>query len=84
MVGVSLKPETIPSGRVALKEVSLKGSFSYTPEEFAQALDLIANKKIDVERFVDETITLDEVQDAFERLTSPNNASIKIVIDPNK
>ena len=84
MVGVSLKPETVPTGRIALKEINLKGSFSYTPEEFAQALDLMTKKLIDVTKFIDDTVSLDEVQDAFMRLTSSKDDAIKIVIDPNK
>lgn len=84
MVGVSLKPETVPTGRIALKEINLKGSFSYTPEEFAQALDLMTKKLIDVTKFIDDTVSLDEVQDAFMRLTSGKDDAIKIVIAPNK
>jgi 2-desacetyl-2-hydroxyethyl bacteriochlorophyllide A dehydrogenase len=84
MVGVSLKPESLPTGRIVAKEICLKGSFSYKPEKFAKVLDLMAKGLIDVTKFIDDTISLDEVEDAFLRLTSGKESTIKIEIAPNK
>ena len=47
-------------------------------------VDLIANKKIDVIKFVDKIVSLNEVQEAFIELTSGQSDSVKILIDPNK
>lgn len=62
----------------------MKGSFSCTLEEFKIVLDMMDKKEINVERFVDEIISLEEIQDSFERLTSSTCDSIKIVVDPYK
>ena len=55
-----------------------------TENEFKTCVDLIANKRIDVMKFVDKVVSLDEVQSAFEELTSGVSPSVKILIDPKK
>lgn len=84
LVGVSPKPITIPTVIGVLHEVELQGAIAYTEEEFRTVIDLIANKQINVMRFVDKEVSLDEVQDAFVELTNGRSDSIKILIDPNK
>ena len=41
-------------------------------------------KKIDMLKFVDDIVSLDGVQNAYERLTSGTDDAIKILIDPQK
>ena len=82
LVGVSMDSITIPSILVVTKEMILKGAIGYTKEEFVECVDLMANRKIDVLKFVDDIVGLDDVQHAFERLTSGNDNAIKILIDP--
>ena len=53
-------------------------------EEFKDCINLIANKKIDVMKFVDDILPLEDVQKAYERLTSGTDDAVKIMIDPNK
>lgn len=84
LVGVSPKPITIPTVIGVLHEVELQGAIAYTEEEFRTVIDLIANKQINVMRFVDKEVSLDEVQDAFVELTNGTSDSIKILIDPSK
>ena len=44
----------------------------------------MANKKIDVMKFVDDIVPLEETQKAYERLTSGTDDAVKIMIDPKK
>ena len=67
-----------------MRELTVKGAIAYTKEEFSTCIDLMANKQIDMERFVDDIVSLDEVQHSFERLTSGIDPAIKILVDPNK
>ena len=46
-------------------------------------LRLIADKKINVLKYIDDYITLDKAQEAFERLTNGNDDAIKIIFKPN-
>ena len=84
LVGVSLGTVTIPSVVAVMRELTIKGAIAYTKEDFQTCIDLIASKKIDVLKFVDDEVGLDRVQEAYERLTSGNDSAVKIIVDPNK
>lgn len=84
LVGVSLDSITIPSALVVTKELKLYGAIAYTKEEFGECLNMMANKEIEVTKFIDDIVTLNDVQKSFERLTSGNDDAIKILIDPHK
>ena len=84
LVGVSLTPVTIPTVVAVLHEIDIQGAIAYTKEEFQTCIELMRDKKIDVLKFVSEIISLEEVQDAYERLTSGTSEEIKILVDPNK
>lgn len=84
LVGVSLGPVTIPTVVGVLHELTLKGAIAYTREEFQTCIDLMSSKQIDVNKFVDDIVSLEEVQDAYLRLTSGMDDAVKILIDPNK
>ena len=79
-----------PGGRVVLvgvsvmRELTIMGSIAYTKEEFQTCIDLMAGKKIDTLKFVDDIVSLEEVQMAYERLTSGEDDAVKILVDPNK
>lgn len=83
LVGVSAEPISMYSVMAVMKELTLKGAIGYTKEEFKTCIDLIANKQIDVMKFVDDVISLERVQEAYERLTSGTDSAVKILVDPN-
>lgn len=82
MVGVSTEPVTTPLVLSVMGEVTLQGAIAYTVQEFEDCIDLIANNKIDVEKYIDDKVSLDKVQESFERLTSGKDDAIKIIIKP--
>ena len=67
-----------------MKELVLQGAIAYTYDEFKACIDLIADKKLNVMKFVDDIVPLEGVQKAYERLTSGNDSAVKIIVDPNK
>lgn len=83
LVGVSMKPINFNSLSAVMKELNIQGAIGYTKGEFATCIDLIANKQIDVLKFVDDVVPLDGVQGAYERLTSGTDGAVKILVDPN-
>lgn len=83
LVGVSMEPITIPSVIAVMGEISMLGSIAYSEFDFDKIISLIKDKQLDVIKYIDKRITLDEVQDAFTELTSGNSDTIKIVIKPN-
>lgn len=68
--------------RVVLREVELIGSVSCTREEFSETIDLIAGGTIDVEKYITDVMPLEDLQEAFQRLTSKTDPVLKIVIRP--
>ena len=84
LVGVSLDAISVPLTLAVMHELKLQGAIAYTKEEFATVIELIDNKQIDVLKFVDKRITLEETQSAYEELTSGASSTIKILVDPNK
>ena len=84
LVGVSMENISIPSILAVTKEQKLLGAIAYTKEEFKECLDMMERKEIDVLKYVDDVVDLENVQHAFERLTSGNDDAIKILIDPKK
>lgn len=84
LAGVSLGTVTIPSVVAVMHELTIKGAIAYTKEEFQTCIDLIASKRIDVMKFVDDIVGLDGVQKSFERLTSGSDEAVKILVDPNR
>ena len=84
LVGVSLGTVTIPTVVAVMRELTIHGSIAYTKEEFQTCIDLMAGKKIEVLKFVDDIVGFDGVQKAYERLTSGDDDAVKILVDPNK
>lgn len=84
LVGVSLTPITIPTAIAVTHELHIQGAIAYTVSEFKKSLELIANKEIDVLKFLDDIVPLEKVQESFERLTSGTDAAVKIIVDPKK
>lgn len=84
LVGVSTSAINTYTVMAVLKELTVKGAIGYTKEEFESCIDLISSKKIDVIKFVDDIVGLDDVQKSYERLTSGVDSAVKILVDPNK
>jgi len=84
MVGVSMDNITIPSLVLVMHELKVMGAIGYTYDEFVECINLMESRKIDMLKFVDDVVSLNDVQSAFERLTSGEDSAIKILIDPKK
>ncbi len=84
LVGVATGAISIPTVLSVTRELTVKGAIAYTKEEFQTCIDLIADGQIEVMKFVDDIVSLEEVQKAYGRLTSGTDDAIKILVDPNK
>lgn len=84
LVGVSTDAVSAYTVMAVMKELVVQGAIAYDYNEFKSCIDLIANKRIDVTKFVDSVVPLEEVQHAYERLTSGSDSAVKILVDPNK
>ena len=82
LVGVSIDAVSIPSALAVMREIKMQGAIAYRPKEFDECLQLIASKKINVIKYIDDYIKLDEAQEAFERLTNGKDSAVKIIFKP--
>jgi len=82
VVGVCMEPDTIRPSMAINKEVDLRFVLGYTPLEFSDALDLIAEGKVDPEPLVTGVVGLGGVAGAFDALADPEKHA-KILIDPS-
>ena len=82
LVGVSIDAVSIPSALAVMREIKMQGAIAYRPKEFDECLQLIASKKINVTKYIDDSIKLDQAQEAFERLTNGKDSAVKIIFKP--
>lgn len=82
LVGVNYDLVPIYTMRVNMREIMIKGSYGYSPDEFDMSIDYIARKALKTDRFVDDMVGLEGVQNAFERLSDPQGDAVKIMIKP--
>lgn len=81
VVGVCMEPDTIRPSMAINKEIDLRFVLGYTPLELSDALNLLAEGKVDPAPLVTGVVGLDGVAGAFEALADPETHA-KILIDP--
>ena len=84
LVGVSTEPVTVPLVVSVMGVVTMLGSIAYSEFDFDKVIELIKNKDLNVVKYIDKVVSLEEVEDACKELTSGESSAIKILIDPSK
>lgn len=83
MIGNSMEDKVdFSMNQAVLHEICLHGSVSCTRREFEETIELISNGIIDPEQFVTDILPLEQLQDAFERLTATDDPVLKMVVKP--
>jgi 2-desacetyl-2-hydroxyethyl bacteriochlorophyllide A dehydrogenase len=82
VAGIAAGEETISPMVAIAKELRLTFVVYYTPEEFAEALQLVADGKLAWEPLVTGRVGLDGVQQAFADLENPE-LHAKVMVDPS-
>lgn len=60
-------------------EISLKGSFHFTPQDVRKAYSLLKNKKMNVKKLISGTYPLEEISDVFVSLSRGNGLKYALV-----
>lgn len=81
VAGVCMQPDTVHPFFGIAKEINLQFVNAYTPEEFADSLDAIAEGHIDVAPMITGEVGLDGVGAAFDDLADPER-HCKILVSP--
>lgn len=82
VVGVCMEPDRFRPAMAINKEIDFRFVLGYTPLEFHDALQLLADGKVNAEPLVTGVVGLDGVAGAFEALGDPETHA-KILIDPS-
>ncbi|MBI4832158.1 MAG: alcohol dehydrogenase catalytic domain-containing protein [Candidatus Lindowbacteria bacterium] len=80
LVGVCMEPATVQPVLWIIKEVSMQTTLGFTRAEFEDILDFMHKGIIKADNLVSETVSLDDVPQAFERLLSPNT-ELKVLVE---
>lgn len=72
---------TFDTGKLHYGEVSLVGSFHFTPRDVAQAYRLLADGRLDVRKLITGTQPLSNLEDVFEQLLQGECVKYAIVPD---
>jgi threonine dehydrogenase-like Zn-dependent dehydrogenase len=83
VAGINMGPDTFEPAQGILKELDIRFSLYYTPQEFAQTFAHLAAGELDAAALLNGTVGLDGVADAFERLGN-SRSEAKILIDPSR
>jgi len=81
ITGIHTTPTDINFAFATVKEMDIKCSYYYSPEEFAQSLQNIAEGKIDWRLMMTGKVGLDGTPSAFDSLLKPNE-HIKVIVEP--
>ncbi len=81
VVGVCMEPDKIRPAMAINKEIDLRFVVGYTPLEFRDTLQMLAEGKVNATPIVTGTVGLPGVEAAFEALGDPEKQA-KILIDP--
>lgn len=71
----------IPAADVVRREVTLRGAFAYSPDDFAEAIDLVASGSLNLEGFTHHA-DLSEGARWFDALVDGVDAHAKIILEP--
>jgi threonine dehydrogenase-like Zn-dependent dehydrogenase len=81
VVGVCMERDALQPAMAINKEIDLRFVFAYQPQEFREALHLVAEGKVDPTPLVTGTVGLGGVAAAFDALGDPERHA-KILVDP--
>jgi len=75
-----MAPMTFSSYPIVANELVMKGSMTYTMEDFTDAVNIIASGKVDFKKFITHRYAIDDVQKAMELVDKKSEDSVKVII----
>jgi len=82
VVGVVVGADRITPAMAINKEIDVRFAFAYSPLEFRDTLQMLAEGKVDPRPLITGTVGLGGVDAAFDALAKPETHA-KILIDPS-
>jgi 2-desacetyl-2-hydroxyethyl bacteriochlorophyllide A dehydrogenase len=82
LMGVLEETSPISTLVLLVKEAELHGSFAYRPEEFAEAIELVAAGRIPAADLITGTFPLEQADALFAELVRPETEHLKVLLEP--
>ncbi len=82
LLGVLEEPVAISQLVLMVKEAEIRSSFAYRREDFAEAIELIAERRIPTAALVTGVEPLDRADDVFAALAVPGTEHLKVLLRP--
>lgn len=79
--GLHEESSPLPVAEIIRREITVRGAFAYSPADFAQALDYLADDKIKLDPYIIEA-PLEDGQSWFERLIDAPGNVAKVLLVP--
>ncbi|MBZ2168368.1 zinc-binding dehydrogenase [Marinobacter sp. F4216] len=83
VVGLCMEKDSIVPAFPIMKELDIRFVSFYTPEEFGATLHHLANGELEASPLISDTVSLDDIGSAFERLSKPEK-DVKILVKPSE
>jgi 2-desacetyl-2-hydroxyethyl bacteriochlorophyllide A dehydrogenase len=80
MLGACLESINLNPASLLVKETAFQGSYGCDMEEFRHCIELVASGEIDVNPIISGAVPQDELPNAFEKLSGPND-EIKLLME---
>ncbi|TRZ43157.1 zinc-dependent alcohol dehydrogenase [Robertkochia solimangrovi] len=80
ILAVYSKELTTDPNLIVYKRLNIQGSLFYTPEDFLEAIDLMASGKVDLSPIVSHHFPLNELSEAF-AVQADSSKSVKVIVD---
>jgi threonine dehydrogenase-like Zn-dependent dehydrogenase len=80
LLGGCLENVDINPTALLVRETAFQASYGCDMEEFRRCIEMVRGGRVDVERVISGTVSIDEVPEAFERLCEPND-EVKLVME---
>ena len=61
-------------------EISIIGTYSVTPYEFPEALDLLEKRKLNTDEMITHVFPLDKLSEAIDLSTDPKQSVLNLII----
>ena len=80
-VGNAAKMVDVGMQSIVTREISIRGSYAYTPEDFAACIDLLAQGKLPVRKIVSDVIPFQEIDAVMNKMATKELEPLKIVAE---
>lgn len=84
IVGLGAASPGIPLMAAAIKEVNICPAFAYGESGYADALQLLADEKVDIDKLVSHVLSMDEGNRGFDICLELKDGSVKVMFDTEK